>query len=478
MDVHHLFIGGTWAPPAGTGTLTVTSASTGDRLGTVPEAVDADVDAAVRAARTAFDAPGGWPEWEPGRRAAAMTRLADELDSLSGKIAALSSAQSGCPISVNQFFDGMAPAALLRYYAAQAGAAEAEEHRAGVPGGSTLVRRVPLGVVAAVVPWNFPQTIAFFKIAPALAAGCTIVLKPAPQTVLDSALLAEALRTADFPPGVINIVPGGSGPGARLVAHPDVDMVSFTGSTAAGRAVAEVCAGLMRPVTLELGGKSAAVVLDDADLDAHAEQLFLSCLVNNGQACYASTRILAPARRYAEVVEFFSEMARTAVIGDALCADTRIGPLVSAGQRDRVEGFIGRASAEGARLTAGGGRPPGLDRGWFVEPTVFADVEPSHTIWREEIFGPVLSVTPYDGEDEAVALANDSPYGLAGTVWTADTDRGDRIARRMRTGTVGVNGYQPDVASPFGGWKASGLGTELGPEAIGHHQRFQSVYHP
>jgi acyl-CoA reductase-like NAD-dependent aldehyde dehydrogenase len=365
---------------------------------------------------------------------------------------------------------------LLRYYAGLVSNASREERRVGLPRGSTLVRREPVGVVAAIMTWNFPQTIGFFKLAPALAAGCTLVLKPAPETVLDSALLAEAVEAAGFPDGVINIVPGGSDLGAYLVSHPGVDKVSFTGSTSAGRQVAAACALLLRPVTLELGGKSAAVILDDADLTARAEEVFMASLLNNGQTCYASTRILAPTSRYSEVVEFYTALAQGAVVGDALDRATQIGPLVSARQRKRVEGYIRQGLVEGARMVTGGGRPAGLESGWFVEPTVFADVDASSTIAREEIFGPVLSIMPYGSEDEAVHLANDSAYGLAGTVWTTDLDHGVRVAGRIRTGTVGLNGYLPDLTSPYGGMKASGLGRELGPEGLQAYEESQSIY--
>ncbi|WP_405833116.1 aldehyde dehydrogenase [Streptomyces sp. NBC_01176] len=478
MDPHHLFIDGHWVHASGARVIDAVSASTGDHLGTVPDGSPADIDRAVAAARAAFDAPTGWASWTTARRAAAMIRLADALDARSGATSTAVSAQNGMPITVARSFEGVVPSALLRYYAGLADGMASEELRAGLPRGTTLVRREPTGVVAAVMTWNFPQTIAFFKIAPALAAGCVLVLKPAPETVLDSVLLAQAVEEADLPAGVINIVPGGRDTGAYLVSHPGVDQVSFTGSTRAGRQVAAACAGLLRPVTLELGGKSAAVVLDDADLAADPEQFFMAGLLNNGQTCYASTRVLAPSSRYGEVVEFCTTMARDAVVGDALDPGTQIGPLVSPRQRERVLGYVRTGLDEGARLTTGGGRPAGLDRGWFVEPTVFADVENSSTIAQEEIFGPVLTVTPYDGEDEAVRLANESAYGLAGTVWTTDVDHGAQVARRIRTGTVGLNGYLPDLTSPYGGRKASGLGSELGPEGLQAYQQLQSIYHP
>ncbi|MBW8800184.1 MAG: aldehyde dehydrogenase [Streptomyces sp.] len=478
MDPNHLFIGGRWVQTSGDRVINVASASTGDHLGAVPDGSQGDIDRAVGAARAAFDAPTGWASWGPERRAAAMLRLADALDARKEATSAAVSAQNGMPITVARSFEGVVPSALLRYYAGLADSTASEELRTGLPRGTTLVRREPAGVVAAIMTWNFPQTIAFFKVAPALAAGCAAVLKPAPETVLDSVLLAGAVKEAGFPDGVINIVPGGRDTGAYLVPHPGVDKVSFTGSTRAGRQVAAACAELLRPVTLELGGGSAAVVLDDADLAAHAEQFFLASLLNNGQACYASARILAPRSRYREVVEFCTAMARDAVVGDALDPGTRIGPLVSERHRERVLGYIKTGRNEGARLTTGGGRPRGLDRGWFVEPTVFADVDNASTIAQEEIFGPVLTVTPYDGEDEAVRLASDSPYGLAGTVWTTDLDHGAQVARRLRTGTIGLNGYLPDLTSPYGGRKASGLGSELGPEGLHAYQQFQSIYHP
>ncbi|WP_066952467.1 aldehyde dehydrogenase [Streptomyces lushanensis] len=478
MEMNRLYIGGNWVRPSTDRRITVTSAGDGEPLGVVPEGMEADVDRAVRAARTAFDTPGGWPSWTPDRRAAAMLRLADELDARSGETARSVSAQNGMPVSTARVFEGAVPAMLLRYFAELASKTPEEEQRDGIPLGTTTVRREPAGVVAAIMVWNFPQVIAFFKVAPALAAGCTLVLKPAPQTVLDSVVLAEAVDKARIPDGVVNIVPGGPETGAHLVTHPGVDRVAFTGSTAAGRRIASACGQLLRPVTLELGGKSAAVVLDDADLAAHAEQHFTASFLNNGQTCFASTRILAPRERYEEVVDFYTALAAGATVGDALDPGTQIGPLVSSRQRERVEGYIGRGRTEGARLTTGGGRPAGLEQGWFVEPTIFADVDNASAIAREEIFGPVLTVTRYDDEDDAVRIANDSPYGLASTVWTTDPDRGDRVARRIRTGTSGINGYLPDITSPYGGRKDSGLGRELGPEGLRSFQQLQSIYHP
>jgi aldehyde dehydrogenase (NAD+) len=302
------------------------------------------------------------------------------------------------------------------------------------------------------------------------------VLKPSPETVLDAFLMAEAAIAAGLPAGVLNVVPGGRELGAYLVAHPDVDKISFTGSTAAGRAIAETCGRLLRPVTLELGGKSAAIVLDDADLVSNMESFFGATLLNNGQICWLGTRILAPQQRYSEVVDIVSGLASALQVGEALDPATQIGPLASSQQRERVESYINKGKAEGARLTVGGGRPEQFEKGWFVQPTVFADVDNGYTIAQEEIFGPVLSVIPYRDEDEAVAIANDSDYGLGGSVWTSDPDRGTALARRVQSGTIGINAYMNDPTVPFGGIKASGMGREMGPEGLVAFQQLKTIY--
>ena len=473
-----LFIGGEWVRPSTSATIEVTSASTEEHVGSVPEAQEADVDAAVGAARRSFDDPHGWSQWEPARRSSALRSLADQLEARSEELARRVSIQNGMPIAVATQLEGGFPLILLRYYADLLGTDPVEEERPHLLGGTTIVRREPIGVVGAIAPWNYPQTLAAFKYAPALAAGCTIVLKPSPETVLDAFLFAEAVAASELPPGVINIVPGGRELGAYLVQHPDVDKIAFTGSTAAGRQIAETCGRLLRPVTLELGGKSAAIVLDDADLDLSVigNDLFAATLVNNGQTCYLGTRILAPRSRYAEVVDTFAAFASSLTVGDALDPATQIGPMASQAHRERVEGYIAKGSGDGARLVAGGGRPQAQERGWFVQPTVFADVDNNATIAQEEIFGPVLSVIPYTDEDDAIRLANDSDYGLGGSVWTSDPERGRNVARRVRTGTIGVNRYLPDPGAPFGGIKASGIGRELGPDALRPYQQVKSIY--
>jgi aldehyde dehydrogenase (NAD+) len=473
-----LFIGGEWVSPASDQKITVVSASTEEVIGSVAEAVEADVDAAVDAARRAFNDPKGWAHWAPEDRAKAMERFADELEKRAPEIAQAVSSQNGMPIAISSAFEATFPAVLLRYYAGVIRQAEFEREQPGLMGGSVLVRREPIGVVAAIVPWNFPQSLAAFKYAPALAAGCPLVIKPSPETVLDSVQVAEAAKAAGIPGGVINIVPGGREVGAYLVSHPGVDKVSFTGSTAAGRIIGETCGRLLRPVTLELGGKSAAIVLDDADLDLAkiGQDLFQATLLNNGQTCFLGTRVLAPRKRYDEVVDAFAALAGSLKVGDALDQNTQVGPMASDRQRDRVEGYIAKGKSEGARVVVGGGRPSGQDKGWFVEPTIFADVDNNHTIAQEEIFGPVLSLIPYEDDADAVRIANDSDFGLGGSVWTSDRDRGLGVARRVQTGSIGINHYLPDPSAPFGGVKASGLGRELSPEAIGYYQQYKSIY--
>ncbi|MEV5302795.1 MULTISPECIES: aldehyde dehydrogenase [Amycolatopsis methanolica group] len=471
-----LYIGGQWVSPHGHDVIPVVSASTEEALGSVPLGVEADVDDAVAAARRAFQDPSGWSSWEPARRAEVMERLADAIDARKDEMVRRISSQNGMPISIAEQLEGAFPSILLRYYANLVRESPAEEKRPGLLGGTTLVRRRPMGVVGAIVPWNFPQALAFFKIAPAMAAGCTVVVKPSPETVLDTFLLAEAVEEAGVPAGVLNFVPGGREVGAYLVSHPGVDKVAFTGSTAAGRAIGEACGKLLRPVTLELGGKSAVIVLDDADLSTSVEQLFATSFINNGQTCYLGSRILAPRAKYDEVVDVFTGLAGAVVVGDPLDHGTQIGPMVSARHRERVESYIAKGRAEGARITVGGGRPEQLDRGWYVQPTVFADVDNNFTIAQEEIFGPVLSVIPYDDVDDAVRIANDSDYGLGGSVWTSDPDRAVEVAKRVDTGTIGINAYLPDPTAPFGGVKSSGLGRELGPEGLTAYQHLQSVY--
>jgi acyl-CoA reductase-like NAD-dependent aldehyde dehydrogenase len=470
-----LFIGGAWTPAHSADRFDIVSAATEEVIGAAPDASAADVAAAVAAARRTFEDPAGWANWEPSRRAEVLDRFADRFAERGAEIGRLVSGQNGMPISFSGVSEAVIPVGLLRYYATLARQTPVESERPSATGGVTAVRRIPMGVVAAIVPWNFPQTLTFFKLAPALAAGNTVVLKPAPETTLDAFAMAEAAAAAGLPDGVLNIVSGGPATGEALVRHPGVDKVAFTGSTRAGRIIGEICGGLLRPVTLELGGKSATVILDDVDLAAEVGKMFVCTLVNSGQTCMLGTRILAPRSRYDEVVDAFAAMMTSLPVGDPFEPGTMLGPLVSSRQRDRVEAYIAKGRDE-ARLVVGGGRPAGLDRGWYVSPTLFADVSNQATIAREEIFGPVLSVIAYDGDDDAVRIANDSEYGLGGTVWSADPHRARAVAARVRTGTIGVNFYNIDHFSPFGGIKASGLGRELGPEGLSSFQHQQSLY--
>jgi len=466
------FIGNEWVKPASDRCFTLINASTEEEIGTVPEAVEADIDAAVAAARKAFD-ESGWAQTSPAERAAVMERFMAAVAARGPQIAEAVSAQNGMPIALSSMLEGQFGAGVIQYYAELAKGLGQPDVRPSQMGKETLVERSALGVVAAIVPWNFPVTLALNKVAPAMAAGCTLVIKPSPGTVLDSYLLAEAALEAGVPAGVLNWVAADRGAGAHLVSHPGVDKVAFTGSTAAGRKIAGVCGEMLRPVTLELGGKSAAILLEDADIGTFLQGVPMACMLNNGQACYNGTRILAPKSRYDEVVGALADFAQSLTVGDALDPATHVGPMASAAHRDKVMSYVEIGKQE-ARLVAGGNSP--ANRGFFVEPTIFADVDNSDRIAQEEIFGPVLSVIPYDGEDEAIRIANASEYGLGGSVWSADSEHAKAVAHRVESGTVGVNGYMPSLGSPFGGVKASGLGREFGPEAIGSYQNLKSIY--
>ena len=450
----------------------VLEAATGEPIGDGASGTAAEVDAAVAAARAAL------PQWRsasPEHRAGILGAFAAALHARAQTTDKLVTRENGMPMSLSRGANGLFPAALLGYYAKLITETPIEQIRPSAMG-HTIVRREPVGVVAAIVPWNYPQALAAFKLAPALAAGCTVVLKAAPETALDALVFAEAAQECGMPPGVLNVVPGGVETGKHLVSHPGVDKVSFTGSTAAGRIIGEVCGRLLRPVTLELGGKSAAIILDDADLEATMRGLRSVSFVNNGQTCYLGSRILAPRSRYAEVIDALADLVNGFSVGDPLDKATDIGPVVSARQRDRVLDYIEAGKSSGAKLVVGGGVPKDQPRGWFVSPTVFADVDNSDRIAQEEIFGPVLAVIPYESDEQAIALANDSEFGLAGTVWSTDTDRATEVAREIHTGTIGINDYQLDMGAPFGGVKASGIGRELGPEGLDEFFSLKSIY--
>ncbi|OIH85188.1 aldehyde dehydrogenase [Arthrobacter sp. UCD-GKA] len=469
------YVGGEWRKPSNPEIHSVFSASTEQQIGAVPVGSKGDIDAAVAAARRAFDDPQGWSNWTAEQRGEVLQRFAQELDARGEEIARRVTGQNGMPWATSSSIEAVFPGLLVRYYSELA-LTGTEEYRPGMLGGVTLIRRDPVGVVGAIVPWNVPMALTFMKLAPSLAAGCTVVLKPAPETVLEQYLVAEAAIAAGLPAGVLNIVHGDREVGAHLVSHPDVNKIAFTGSTAAGRIIAAECGRLLRPVSLELGGKSAAIVLDDAKLEDNLEQLFGATMFNSGQTCWLNSRILAPRSRYDEVLEIFESFVGNLVVGDPFDPATQIGPMTSERQRERVEGYIAKGRSEGAKLVAGGGRPSGFERGFYVQPTVFGHVDPHSTIAREEIFGPVLSVIPYGDVEEAIAISNSSEFGLGGSVWTTDQERGKAVARRIESGTIGINHYVNEPNAPFGGIKASGLGRELGPEAMASYQQVKSIY--
>jgi betaine-aldehyde dehydrogenase len=479
VKVHdQLFIGGEWVTPATSDVIDVISPHTEEVIAQVPDASVADVDRAVTAARTAFD-EGEWPRLSVQDRIAAVSKFAELYAGKLGDMASIITEEMGSPISFANL--GQAPAAwmMLNTFIQIANDFTWEEERTGMLGTPIIVRHEPVGVVAGIVPWNVPQFVTMAKLAPALLSGCSIIIKPAPETPLDSILMADLLAEAGIPKGVVSVLPAGREVGEHLVRHPGIDKVAFTGSTAAGRRIASICGEQLKRVSLELGGKSAAIILDDADLGATVEGLKFASLMNNGQACVAQTRILASRKNYDNVVEALSSMVGSLNVGDPSDAATEIGPLVAQRQQERVEKYIALGQEEGARVVVGGsGRPDGLDRGWYVQPTVFADATNDMRIAREEIFGPVLAVIPFDDVDDAVRIANDSEYGLAGSVWTGDAEQGMDIARRVRTGTYGVNQYTMDFVAPFGGYKASGIGREFGREGLEHYIETKSIVPP
>ncbi|OBJ84434.1 aldehyde dehydrogenase [Mycobacterium gordonae] len=467
-----LFIGGRWHKPSSAERLSVISPHTEEPIAHVPAGTPDDVDAAVTAARRAFD-EGPWPRLRPQERMDKVGELAAIYGRHIEEMADLITAQMGSPRSFSRLGQAAGAASMIHLALAAARDFPWVERRQGVLGEAHL-RRAPVGVVGAIVPWNVPQCLIMPKLIPALIAGCSVIIKPAPETPLDALWLAEMIEQLELPDGVVSVVTGGPDVGEALVRHPGVDKVAFTGSSATGRRIAVLCGEQLKRVSLELGGKSAAIVLDDADIGKTVAGLKTAGLMNNGQACVAQTRILVSRDRHDELVDALADMMSSLTVGDPTDEKTDIGPLVAQRQQRRVQDYIRSGQQQGARLVTGGANAP-APRGWYVRPTLFTDATNDMRIAREEIFGPVLTVLTYTDEDEAVRIANDSDYGLAGSVWTADTAHGLDIAARVRTGTYGINMYMLDISTPFGGFKHSGIGREFGPEGLDEYVELQSV---
>ena len=464
-----LFIGGEWVDPTGAETIDVINSSTEEVMGRIPQGTPEDVDRAVEAARTAFES---WSQAPLVERANLIREIAAGLAARSEEIAATIAQEVGMPIGLSTAVQAGLPTMTFTSVPDLVEDIVWQEEI-----GNSLVVREPIGVVGAITPWNYPLHQIAAKVAPALAVGCTVVLKPSEVAPLNAFILAEIIEEAGAPAGVFNLVTG-TGPvvGEAIASHPGVDMVSFTGSTRAGRRVSELAAQNVKPVALELGGKSPNVILDDADLETAVTDGVTKCFFNSGQTCSALTRMLVPRERLAEVEQIAGAVAVAFTPGDPFAEDTKLGPLVSDAQRDRVRGYIQKGVEEGAKLVTGGAEAPdGLDRGYFVQPTVFSGVRNDMTIAQEEIFGPVLAIIPYDDEEDAIRIANDSAYGLAGGVWSSDEERAKRVARRIRTGQVEINGGVFNPLAPFGGYKQSGHGRELGRYALEEYLQVKSM---
>jgi aldehyde dehydrogenase (NAD+) len=464
-----IYVGGSWVPSTGTGTIQVIDSNTEEPMATVPDGTPEDVDNAVAAAAGAFES---WSSTSVDERSKLLARIGEGLSARMDEIGDIVSREVGMPRKLSAMIQAGLPAGVWADAAQKVLEVTWEEQV-----GNSLVVREPVGVVGAITPWNYPLYQISLKVAPALAAGCTVVLKPSEVAPLNAFILADVIDEVGLQPGTFNLVCG-TGPvvGEAIAAHPKVDMVSFTGSTRAGRRVMQLAAEGVKRVALELGGKSANVLLEDADLDTAIPSGMFACYLNSGQTCSALTRMIVPRSRLEEVEERAAAAAEMFPPGDAFESDTGIGPLVSAAQRERVRGYIQKGIDEGARLVTGGAEAPeGLERGFFVRPTIFSDVRSDMTIAQEEIFGPVLSIIPYDTEEEAIEIANDSNYGLAGAVWSNDPQHAQAVARRMRTGQVDINGGAFNPAAPFGGYKQSGIGRERGMYGLDEYLEVKSL---
>ena len=455
-----IFIGGEWVEPSGAEPIEVVNPTTEEVIGTIPACSQEDAGRAVAAAREAFDS---WSQTSREERAGYLAAIAAGLNERGDEIAATITQELGMPLKLSRIIQVGLPASQ---FASMPKLMEEVAWEDEI--GNSRVLREPVGVLGAITPWNYPLNQIAAKVAPALTAGCTVVLKPSEVTPLNAFMLAEVVAAAGLPAGVFNLVTGlGPVVGEALAGHPGVDMVSFTGSTRAGRRVSELASATVKPVAMELGGKSPNVILDDADLEKAVPDGVAKCFLNSGQTCSALTRMLVPRQRLAEAEELAKATAETFTPGDPFESSTRLGPLASEVQRESVRGYIEKGIDEGARLITGGAeQPEGLERGFFVRPTVFSEVEAEMTIGQEEIFGPVLAIQPYQGEDDAVRIANSTPYGLAGGVWSADNDRAIAVARRIRTGQIEINGGAFNPLAPFGGYGQSGHGRENGRYGI------------
>ena len=464
------FVGGQWVAPSGKESIEVHNAGSGEVMGSVPAGGEKDADAAVAAARAALD---GWAQTSVEERAAFLEKISAGLKARADELAKLIAQEVGMPVKLAGRIQAGLPIANFANYAKLARGFKFEEQV-----GNSLVVREPVGVVVAITPWNYPLHQIALKVAPALAAGCTVVLKPSEVAPFNAFVLAEVIEAAGLPKGVFNLVTGfGPAVGEALVRHPGVDMISFTGSTRAGKRISEVAAQGVKRVALELGGKSPSVILDDADLAAAVKGTVSNCYLNSGQTCTALTRMLVPESKYEEAKKIAAEVANGFALGDPLSESTRLGPLTSSAQLERVRGYIEKGVAEGAELVAGGAEPPqGVPAGgYFVKPTVFGKVKPGSTIEQEEIFGPVLSIITYKDEEDAVRIANDTLYGLAGAVWGKDEERARKVARRIRAGQVDVNGGAFNMNAPFGGFKQSGHGREAGTYGLEDFLEYKSL---
>jgi NAD-dependent aldehyde dehydrogenases len=470
-----LFIDGDWRKSSGSNELKVVTPHDEETVLTYFEPTTADVDTAVAAARKAFDT-GPWPRMTPAERGVYLKKVSDILMARMPELAEAWTGQVGAVIGFTNKASYQVPG-LFKFYGELCDSYKFIDERIGSMGGNKVrVVKEPVGVVAAVTPWNAPLVLLVYKVAAALAAGCTMVCKPSPETPIDAHILAEAIKEAGIPAGVFNMLPAGREVGDHLIRHPGIDKISFTGSTAAGKHIAGVASERLARVSLELGGKSAAMILDDADMDHVLKSLVPYSMPITGQVCFSLTRVLVPKSRKSEIIDAYTSAVSKVKVGDPFEADTGMGPLTMQRQLERVQGYIEKGKSEGAKLALGGGRPADLNRGFYIEPTVFTDVDPGMTIFQEEIFGPVVSFVDYDSEADMIAKANDTVYGLHGAIYTQDPERGFAVSREYRAGSVTINGMMVDIHMPFGGFKQSGLGRDGGVEGLENYTETKAVY--